>query len=387
MVRGLPEGDERYESMIRAMREGVVVQDADSVILACNGAAEQLLGLTADQLMGRSSLDPRWRAIHEDGSPFPGETHPVPVTLRTGKPQRDVVMGVHKPDGSLTWLVINSEPMFRAGETRAFAAVCTFTDITRRKLAEDELRRSETRYRLIIETTLEGVWMIDLEGHTMFGNRQMAEMLGCTPDELAHSRLWDFVDDNDRDKVTARLAARARGIAEVHDFRFRRKNHTYVDTSMATSPLTFADGTTGALSMVRDVSAQRRAEAELRESNERLELALTVGQMGTWEWTVGTDRAAGSAQMREILGLAADAPLSTPDAFWTTVHPDDRAALRASMNAYLASGSTERFVNVFRIVRPDRSVRWVAPPVAPSCRLRTSDAFSARSSMSPRAGC
>ena len=81
---GREEDDERYESVVRAMAEGVVVQNADSVILACNAAAERLLGLTADQMMGRTSTDPRWRSIHEDGSPFPGETHPVPVTLRLG---------------------------------------------------------------------------------------------------------------------------------------------------------------------------------------------------------------------------------------------------------------------------------------------------------------
>ena len=47
-------------------------------------------------MIGVSSLDPRWRAIHEDGSPFPGEEHPAMVTLRTGRPQEGVLMGVYK---------------------------------------------------------------------------------------------------------------------------------------------------------------------------------------------------------------------------------------------------------------------------------------------------
>jgi len=70
--RALYESEERYQSVVTAMAEGVVLQDASSVILACNQAAEELLGLSADQMMGRTSLDPRWRSIHEDGSPFPG---------------------------------------------------------------------------------------------------------------------------------------------------------------------------------------------------------------------------------------------------------------------------------------------------------------------------
>lgn len=355
---GVYESEQRYASVIRTMAEGVVVQDESSVILACNEAAERLLGLTADQMMGRASTDPRWRSIHEDGSPFPGETHPVPVTLRTGEPQRDVVMGVHKPDGTLTWISINSEPMFREGESKPFAAVCTFSDITERKQAEDARRASDERYRRIVETTLEGVWMIDLEGTTTFANRRMAEMLACTPAELARSKIWDFVDEADRNVVSEKLSDRARGIGEVHDFRLRRKDGQYLDTSMATSPITLLDGTTGALAMVRDVSAQRRMEVELRESAERLELALTVGQMGTWDWSVGTADAGGSSQLREILGLSPDASLATPDEFWAAVHPDDIAGLRASMDAYLAH-ATGRFVNHFRIVRPDGTVRWV----------------------------
>ena len=62
-------------------------------IVRANRAAESILGLTIDQLQGRRSVDPRWQAIHPDGSPFPGETHPAMVTLRTGEPQRgDVVV-------------------------------------------------------------------------------------------------------------------------------------------------------------------------------------------------------------------------------------------------------------------------------------------------------
>ena len=357
--RALYESEERYQSVVTAMAEGVILQDAASVILACNEAAEQLLGLSADQMMGRTSLDPRWRSIHEDGSPFPGDTHPVPVTLRTGEPQRNVVMGVHKPDGTLTWLSVNSEPLFREGETRPYAAVCTFSDITQRKLVEDALRRSEERYRGIVETTLEGVWMIDLEGTTTFSNRRMAEMLGCTPEELASAKLWDFMADDDRAIVMQQLAERARGIGELHDFRFRRKDGSFVWTSMATSPITMPDGRKGALAMVRDVTLERQMEIELRESKERLELALAVGQMGTWEWTLGTDVAVGSSQVRELLGVPPDAALDKPAAFMATVHPDDYAELDAQMRTYVESGSTDRFVNNFRIVRRDGTVRWV----------------------------
>ncbi|NJM46617.1 MAG: PAS domain S-box protein [Alkalinema sp. RU_4_3] len=93
----LQESEERYRSVVMGLREGVMLQDAQGQILTCNRSAETILGLTEAQMMGRSSLDPRWQTIHEDGSPFPGSDHPSMVTLRTGRPCVDVMMGVHKP--------------------------------------------------------------------------------------------------------------------------------------------------------------------------------------------------------------------------------------------------------------------------------------------------
>lgn len=89
--RMLAESEEQYRLLIAAMEEGVTLQDENSKILAFNKSAERILGLTADRLVGKTSFDLDWYAIHEDGSPFPGETHPVVVALKTGLPQSDVI--------------------------------------------------------------------------------------------------------------------------------------------------------------------------------------------------------------------------------------------------------------------------------------------------------
>jgi PAS domain S-box-containing protein len=138
----LRDSEDRYRSVIAAMQDGILILDAEAGILACNAAAERILGLSADQMRGRMPQDPRWRAIHEDGSPFPGDTFPSMVTLRTGQPCFDVIMGVHKPTGELTWISINSQPLFRPGEDRPHAVVASFEDITSRKRTEEALRET-----------------------------------------------------------------------------------------------------------------------------------------------------------------------------------------------------------------------------------------------------
>jgi PAS domain S-box-containing protein len=133
---------EQYRSVIAAMQDGIVVLGADGSIRACNGSAERILGLSAEQIIGRTALDPRWRAIHEDGSPFPGESFPVAETLRTGRASSNVIMGVYKPDGALTWISINSEPLFEADGATLGGVVASFEDITERRRTEEALRQA-----------------------------------------------------------------------------------------------------------------------------------------------------------------------------------------------------------------------------------------------------
>ena len=137
----LRESEERYRSVISAMTEGIVVHSRDGAIETSNHSADIILGLTPNPLSGRSSLNPLWRAIHEDGSDFPAEEHPAMVTLRTGRSQMGVIMGIHRPSGNLAWLSVNTQPLFQFDETYPSAVVTTFTDITREhNLLADKIR-------------------------------------------------------------------------------------------------------------------------------------------------------------------------------------------------------------------------------------------------------
>jgi PAS domain S-box-containing protein len=146
----LRESEARYRSVIAAIEDGMVLLDSDGNIRTCNASAERILGLSADQMVGRTALDPRWRAIHEDGSPFPGETFPSMVTLNTGLSCSNVIMGVHKPSGELTWISINSGPIFEAdGATVAGVRSFLFRYYgpkTNRRGAKASDRRTETRF-------------------------------------------------------------------------------------------------------------------------------------------------------------------------------------------------------------------------------------------------
>lgn len=135
---------ERYRGVVTALAEGVLLHDAQGRIIACNPSAERILGLTADQLMGRTPVDPGWQAIHPDGRPFEDDLRPPSVTLRTGRPCADVVMGLRRPTGELRWVSINTQALMGPEGGQPYGVVGSFHDITARRRAEQALLEAQT---------------------------------------------------------------------------------------------------------------------------------------------------------------------------------------------------------------------------------------------------
>lgn len=129
----LEDSELKYSRLFQTMIQGVVYQDAEGVILTANPAAQQILGLTLEQMQGRQSIDPEWKAVRTDGSHYPGNEHPAMVALETGKEVHDVIMGVYNPLKKInTWINVNAIPLFRDGELKPYLVYATFEDITTR---------------------------------------------------------------------------------------------------------------------------------------------------------------------------------------------------------------------------------------------------------------
>jgi PAS domain S-box-containing protein len=161
----LQASETRYRDLIAALPVGVLLHGTDSEILVSNAAALELLGLTEDQLLGKTSFDTDWNVIHEDGMPFPGPTHPVPQAIASRQPVRNVVMGVFRPTTQdRVWLLVNAIPQLTT-EANLQQVMCIVSDITERKSTERAMletnrhlaqARQQLRELLALnETTLE----------------------------------------------------------------------------------------------------------------------------------------------------------------------------------------------------------------------------------------
>jgi PAS domain S-box-containing protein len=168
--------------------------------------------------------------------------------------------------GDLRWLADHSFPWLdEAG--RVLGTVGVLADITERKRAEDALRKSEERYRQIVETAHEGVWLIDGAGITTYANRRMAALLGERVDDMPGRSLYQFMDEEARPAVRAQLQQRMAGRAEQLEFCFRRRDGSRLWALLAASPLFDESGTfTGALAMVADITERKVLEKQLLQS-------------------------------------------------------------------------------------------------------------------------
>lgn len=158
----LEKAKDSLNTTFNTISEGIVLQDKDSVIVHCNPSAEKILGLTYEQMIGKTSIDASWRAIHEDGTEYPGETHPAVLALKTKQSILNATMGVHKPNNELTWININAVLM-----PNEMGVVCSFTDITERKKNQELILRNEEMLFQTNKIAQVGAWEFYKDG-TLF---------------------------------------------------------------------------------------------------------------------------------------------------------------------------------------------------------------------------
>lgn len=209
-----------YQRLFDTLPNGLVVHNAQGAIIDSNRAAEQLLGLSRAQMEGRTSLDPRWRTIHEDGRPFPGEEHPAMVVLRTGQPVRDVVMGVYNPmEEAYRWLLVQAVPLHDSstGERLVYAA---FTEITDQ---QETLHERQQRYELVAAGANDAIWDWDVPNQRVFYSPRWKALRGYEPSEVSdHEDEWrSSIHPDDAPRVLRAIAAHFVGETEVFEEEYR----------------------------------------------------------------------------------------------------------------------------------------------------------------------
>ncbi|OQW91849.1 MAG: hypothetical protein BWK79_15980 [Beggiatoa sp. IS2] len=147
-------------------------------------------------------------------------------------------------------------------------------DITERKQSELALQCSEEKYRQIVETAQEGIWIIDAQANTTYVNAKMATMLGYTEIEMLGKPLFNFMDETAQLEALQDFEHRRQGINEVHDFRFQHRNGSDLWAIISTTAMMDKEGHfLGSLGMLIDITQRKQMELELQRAKEIAEVA------------------------------------------------------------------------------------------------------------------
>ena len=264
--RELEESRDRYHDLYDFAPVGYVTVD-NGLITAVNLTGAAILGVERRYLIKQpflSFISPTSRDLYY--------SHLKRVLETPGKQQCELEL--IKKDGTLFYALLESIAV-QDTEGKSNQIRTALTDISDLKRTEGELRKSEEKYRQLVERAQEGIWAIDKEAYTTFVNPRMAEMLGYSVAEMPGKHLFSFMDEHGVEMAKMHLERHKEGVKEQHDFEFLRKDGARVFATLATSPITDDNGNyIGALAGAIDITERKHAEDQLKASLKEKEVLL-----------------------------------------------------------------------------------------------------------------
>lgn len=172
------QADHRYQGIIQAMSDGMLLIGPDGRIVAANPAAVRILGVGLDGLLGLAALDTDWGATREDGTPVPLDDLPPLVARRTGQAVHGVVIGIRDPaSGARRWVRTSAVPLEDvAGEGTSI--LTTFVDVTELRGLAGRLAEFNRDFEELLERTTDFVYFKDGDGRFRFCSQAFADMTG-----------------------------------------------------------------------------------------------------------------------------------------------------------------------------------------------------------------
>jgi PAS domain S-box-containing protein len=273
------------QKVLENVAVGILVQGPDSEIIENNQAACDMLGLSQNQLLGKTSFNTEWKVIHSDGTDFRAEEYPVPKAIKELKRIEGVVMGVFRTlQKDFVWLLVDAIPVFNDDKTLLYV-ICSFNNITDQKNAENELKISNERFLYSNKASSDVIWDWNLATSKVYYGNGYYENFGFELDNTInnlgdHSHL---IHPLDTEKSYASINEAIQGQSDVWEGEYRhlRSDNSYAVVKDTAYIVRNEQG--NAIRMIgamKDITLNRKLEYKLQKSEEQFKGAFNHSAAG-----------------------------------------------------------------------------------------------------------
>ena len=368
MTQQLRNNELRSRTVLDNVLDGIITINEQGVVESFNRAAEQIFGYHAVEVVGRNVKMLMPEPYHSQHDTFLSNyiSSGVPRIIGIGRE----VVGLRKDRSAFPMDLAVTETWLEGHHI--FTGIVR--DISQRKQADEIISRTSRLNQAILNGADHSIIATDAAGTIITFNHAAEQMLGYSASELVGkftpALLHDMKEVHQRATELAAMgvavepgfevfvAVARSGKPDTREWTYIRKDGSRFPVLLTVTALRDEYGeVTGFLGIARDITEQKNAERELRESSDSLMRAQQIAHLGNWDWNIETGSLRWSDEIYRIFGLQPKQFDATYEAFLDSVHPDDRALVRNAVNAALESH--QPYSVEHRILLPDGSERFV----------------------------
>jgi len=347
----LRQNNETLNMILNTVPQSIFWKDGTGRFLGCNRVFASSVGLDDPaKIRGLTDYDLPWPK--EEADAYRAADREV---IESNTPKWHIIEPLEKFDG--TRLVIDtSKTPLRDVNGLPYGILGVYEDITERKKAEEQILGHNRYLQAIIETTVDGFWVVDDQKNILQVNDAYCRMSGYSKEEFRNMHINDLEAEENPDGTGSRIQRIIKNGYEIFETKHRRKDGSVYDVEISTSFLNTNGGQF--ICFCRDISERKKIEDALHESEERLQFVLKASELGYWDWNFKTTKIQRNERWAEMLGYTKTDIENGLEPWLYLQHPDDRAAAWQSVQDHL-EGRTDSYSIKYRLKTKDGNYKWI----------------------------
>jgi two-component system, cell cycle sensor histidine kinase and response regulator CckA len=353
--RAVRESEERYRQAYEKTPVMMQSIDRDAKLVSVSDYWLEALGYEKSEVIGHNPAEfqtPQSRRYAFEKA--------IPNFLKTGISKNESLQFVKKNGDVIDVLLTATAERDDKGEIVRSRAV--LIDVTEQKRAEQDLRDSEERYRGVFENVAIGIDLLDRAGKIIHLNQALLDMLGYTREEISRLTFLDITHPEDRDISKHYLQELQAGNTDSYriEKRYLKKDGNILWADLSTCSIRDPNGYfKGAIGVIADITERKRAEEELRQSEERYRTVADFAY--NWEYWIAPDDKLlyVSPSCERITGYSAQEFINDHSLMKRIIHPDDLADMLDHFHLARKIQQETTYSVDFRILHKNGEVRWI----------------------------